>query len=321
MKVSGLFHHKPNGKPMNLPAVIEEPQRAMTFLTPDSFEAAERIATLMTTCGTMPAHIKNKGDAFRIVVQAAKWRMDPFVVAECTSLVHGRMCFEGKLVAAVLSSMNALEGRLVYDVTGEGQDMAITVSGKVRGGRVEKLSGTVRQWRTKTLKDGKELPNNWDKDPHSQLIYRGTRQWARLYAPESIMGIYTPDEMEDARTVEGVVVASEPIPARTGTAAAPVAAPVAPTTPAAPVVPVAPSHPAIDAARALHKKLGTAGNNSEIITRLAKLHGAETPTKIQADRLDAFGKDVAEIARVAADSALVLDKLNTWENAAAQVTP
>lgn len=309
---------------MNLPAVIEEPQRSMTFLTPESFEAAERIAVLMTTCGTMPAHIKNKGDAFRIVVQAAKWRMDPFVVAECTSLVHGRMCFEGKLVAAVLSSMNSIEGRLVYDLTGEGQDMAITVSGKVRGGRVEKLSGTVRGWRTKT-KDNSS--NNWDKDPHSQLIYRGTRQWARLYAPESIMGIYTPDEMEDVRQVEGVVVATEPAPVTRGRAGsavaetpahtqaqAPVQAPAPVVAPAAP----APSHPAIDAARALHKKLGATGNNSAIITRLAKLHGAETPTKIAADKMEAFGKDVAEIARIAADSAMVLDKLNSWENAVSE---
>jgi len=158
-----------------------------------TFEGVEKIANLMAKMGTMPKHLVDKpADCFRIVVQAAKWRMDPFAVAECTSLVHGRMCFEGKLVSAVLTSLNAIEGRLKYEITGSGQGASIVISGKPRGSdEVCILHGSVKEW--KTTHSG----SPWEKIPEDMLVYRGTRQWARRYAPEALLGVYTPDEMSE----------------------------------------------------------------------------------------------------------------------------
>lgn len=294
-----------------------------TWLTPQSFEAAEKIAGLMASCGTMPKHMQNKGDAFRIVVQAAKWRMDPFAVAECTSLVHGRLCFEGKLVAAVLSSMNAIEGRLSYTFEGEGQAMKITVAGKVRGGKVETLSGTVALWRTETWKEEngqrKKIPNQWDKDPQSMLVYRGTRQWARLYTPEAMMGIYTPDEFEgEIREVEverihpGELVAARTTTAPTGDTAAE----VKPAAPAVTTPPPAKKHPAIEAARALHKAIGKDRGNTDVIRRLCALHGGTDPVSVPEAKLDAFAKDVAALAVAVPEPGRLEDMLSTWEQAA-----
>lgn len=176
-----------------------------------SFESVQRLAELMAKCGTLPKHLQGQpADCFRVVVQAAKWRMDPFSVAECTSVVHGRLCFEGKLVAAVLRSMGAIEGRLEYDVKGSGANASITITGTPRGGKPQTLTGDVKTWRTVTRKDGKVIPNAWDSMPETMLIYRGTRQWARQYAPEAILGVYTPDELEDVREVEYTQAPAEP---------------------------------------------------------------------------------------------------------------
>lgn len=200
---------------MNAVATIDPtPQHAVsTWLTPTSFERAQQLADLMQRMGTMPKHLSGKpADCFRIVVQAAKWGMDPYAVAECTSLVHGRLCYEGKLVAAVLRQTNAIEGRLDYVIEGEGQNSKITITGTPTGGTPKTLKGSVEQWRT-THKDdkGNKVPNNWDKDPHSMLAYRATRQWARLYAPEAMLGIVTADEMdEEVKTVEAVVHDDQP---------------------------------------------------------------------------------------------------------------
>jgi hypothetical protein len=175
-----------------------------------TFEGVDRLAQLMAKMGTLPKHLQGQpADCFRVVVQAAKWGMDPFAVAECTSLVHGRMCFEGKLVAAVLQRMNAIEGRLSFEFSGEGQAMSVVVSGKPRGGKVETLRGSVKDWRTHTMKDGREIPNAWDKDPQSMLVYRGTRQWARLYT-DAMLGVSTPDEFDDVREVEAEVIGTVP---------------------------------------------------------------------------------------------------------------
>jgi hypothetical protein len=298
-------------EPTNLPAVVQSTELGFLTSAIATFEGVQRLAEVMSKCGTLPDHLKGKpSDCFRIVVQAGKWAMDPFVVAECTSLVHGRLCYEGKLVAAAL--LNRGIGRLDYEITGKGPASSIVVTGIPKGGRATKsVSGSVADWRTRTVKDGRELPNNWDKDPHSMLVYRGTRQWARLWAPEVMAGVYTPDELEDVREVEGTVVATEPTPARTGEA--PAESPPAPVpgtkeeparnetgTPAATPSPAQP-HPAIAAARDLYGSANRMlkGTGAKVMARACALHGADKPQDIAAGQLDAFAKTIAVLAKAA----------------------
>jgi len=313
-----------------------------------TFEGVQRLAEVMAKCGTMPVHLKNASDCFRIVVQAAKWRMDPFAVAECTSLVHGRMCYEGKLVAAVLQAMGAIEGRLTYDITGKGQDASIVVTGTPKGAKKPcSLSGTVKDWRT----HGNGSP--WDKQPETQLVYRGTRQWARLYAPEAILGVYTPDEAEEIRTVEATVVGTDlPVvePARTASVgealnkvasdnaeqrvAAANAADKAedqPTKPQQPTTPHrGPAHPAQAAGILLWQALEKLekGRGKKVLDRLAKLYApadmpaAElakyAPKDIPVAKLDGFGKDVAELQKLIAEPQRMEETIAEWERLAAQ---
>lgn len=279
-----------------------------------TFDGINQLAELMARMGTMPKHLAGKpADCFRIVVQAAKWHMDPFAVAECTSLVHGRMCYEGKLVAAVLTSLGAIEGRLTYELTGKGQAAEITVTGTPRGGKPVSLHGTVKEWRT----NGDGSP--WDKQPETQLFYRGTRQWARLYAPEALLGVYTPDEIDTAQEAEGVVVHREPTPARTAAAAEqPAPAGTAATPPAEPPkAPAAPVAPAVLAARDLYRLVEKAskGQGKAITARLCALHGVAEPKDVPADRMEAFGKDVAELIKEPLEIARIEDVLATWEQA------
>lgn len=187
-------------------------------LMPRNAAEAKVLATELASSSLIPTHLQKKpGDCLMIVMQAHRWQMDPFVVAQCTSLVHGKMCYEGKLVAAALTTMNAIEGRLSYDIRKlDGGDMEITVTGTPRGGKEQSITGTVLGWRTYEYKKNQQgqrtnekQPNNWDKDPTSMLVYRGTRQWARLFAPEALLGVYTPDELDDApATVEATVIST-----------------------------------------------------------------------------------------------------------------
>jgi len=42
----------------------------------------------------------------------------------------------------------------------------------------------------------------WGSDPKQQLAYLGVKRWARLYCPDVILGVYTPDEFEPAKRTE-----------------------------------------------------------------------------------------------------------------------
>ncbi|MDV3469047.1 recombinase RecT [Stenotrophomonas sp. C3(2023)] len=192
------------------PAMTGE-TRALALM-PTSIDQAIQLSEVMAKANLVPEHLRGKpGDCLLIVMQAQRWGMDAVSVAQCTSVVHGKLCYEGKLVAAALYSMGAIEGRLEYDIQGTGQNASITVTATPRGGRGPQLvRGTVKDWRTYGKdKTGARIDNAWDKIPEDMLVYRGTRQWARRYAPEALLGVYTPDEMED-HTADVRVVAHVP---------------------------------------------------------------------------------------------------------------
>ena len=293
------------------------PARSLCFMetAAQTFEGIERIANMMAKMGTMPAHLMNKpADCFRVVVQAVKWGMDPFVVAECTSLVHGRLCYEGKLVAAVLFSLNSIEGRLDYDIKGAGQNAEITITGKPKGGKVQTLHGTVAQWRT-TVKDkvsGNKVPNAWDNIPEDMLIYRGTRQWARRYAPEALLGVRTPDEFDQdiEKEVQATIHPAEPEPARTATA--PAEEKPAEKTEQKP--PAEELHPALKAANSLWASLTQLeqGLGKEVLTLLAKINGAEAPRFIKPENLDRFMLDIESVTKLEQKPAVIRASLAKW---------
>ncbi len=180
-QIATLPQHKPatNGSRMNA-------------LVPNSIADALALADIMAKASLIPQHLQGKpGDCLLIVMQAQRWGMDAASVAQSTSVVHGKLCYEGKLVAAALYAMGAIEGRLEYEFSGTGDGRTVVVSGRPRGAnKVQTVEGNVGNWKT-----GNE---QWKKQPDDMLTYRGTRQWARRYAPEALLGVYTPDELEDA---------------------------------------------------------------------------------------------------------------------------
>lgn len=274
----------------------------LAFITDavQTFAGVQQLADVIAKMDCAPSHLKGKPqDCFRVVVQAVKWRMDPFAVAECTSLVHGRLCYEGKLVYSVLQSMHAIVGLLDFDVTGSGQDAKITVTGTPKGGTKPcVVSGTVKDWRTNPQKDGKKITNAWDTQPETQLIYRGTRQWARLYAPAAILGVYTPDEFNDEplRDVDANVH-GDPQPARTGIAADTDAPDAAKEKPADLPPKEDPEH--IVKARAFYHAANKyrPGFGQHLTKTLCTLHKATAPKDLAPEKVEQFLKDLAVLEK------------------------
>ena len=92
-------------------------------LVPSTVEAAMRLAEIMSSANLVPAHLQGKvGDCYLVISQAQRWGMDPVAVAQSTAVVHGKLCYEGKLVSAVLKTSGVSGGRqLQYSFTGDGR--------------------------------------------------------------------------------------------------------------------------------------------------------------------------------------------------------
>ncbi|CAB5675936.1 RecT family [Comamonas aquatica] len=207
-----------------------------------SMDKLERLADLMASGkATVPAHLKgNKGDCFAISLQSMQWGMNPFTVAQKTHLVNGTLGYEAQLVAAVINSSGIVKDRFNFEWFGDWdkivgkfkevesktkkddngfpkkyivpawnqadeQGLGIKVWATLRGEsqpRLITLLLTQARTRNSTL---------WTEDPKQQLAYLAQKRWARLYAPDVILGVYTTDEMQQpGETFMGMAEVVEP---------------------------------------------------------------------------------------------------------------
>ncbi|WP_313686040.1 RecT family recombinase [Pantoea sp.] len=197
------------------------------------FNRLQSLSSVMANSGEfVPAHFRGKPDAcMAVVMQAARWGLDPFAVAQKTHIVSGTLGYEAQLVNAVINTMAPTKDRLHYEWFGAWENIV--------GKFVEKTSAKgnkyiapdwdlkdeagvgIRVWAT--LK-GEDEPREltillsqaqvrnstlWASDPRQQLAYLATKRWARLYCPDVILGVYTPDERDDEERTEKEVFSGE----------------------------------------------------------------------------------------------------------------
>lgn len=176
---------------MNQIATIEQSQPQQFGLVPANMTEAMQLAKMMADAKLVPAPLqKSPADCLMVIQQAIRWQMDPFAVAQECSVIQGKLMHSGKLVAAVINSRGNLGSRLSFSYEGEGDERAITVTGRLSG---EAESRTV----TVKVKDAKTNNRVWQTQPDQQLMYHGSRVWARRHTPELMLGVYSPEEFDE----------------------------------------------------------------------------------------------------------------------------
>lgn len=189
------------------------------ILDSHSMDKMLRLADVMASGkSTIPAHLRGSpGDCMAVVMQSVQWGMNPFAVAQKTHLVSGTLGYEAQLVAAVINNSKVVQDRFHFEWFGPWEK----VIGKFIIKRGDKGEYRAPGW---TLADeegcgikvwatikGEEEPRFlslllaqarvrnstlWADDPKQQLAYLAQKRWARLYTPDVILGVYTPDEFD-----------------------------------------------------------------------------------------------------------------------------
>lgn len=176
---------------------------------PASYVEAKAMAADMAGSTAVPQHLRGKvGNCLAVLMQASRWGLDPFAVASKTYFINEQIAFEAQLVNAVVISSKILEGRLSINYTGEGNSLRCTVSGKIKGDPELKV-------KTQTI--ARITVRNsplWKSDPEQQLGYYTTRAWARLHAPDVLLGVFTPDELADGAEEKRLMARGEPVDGR-----------------------------------------------------------------------------------------------------------
>ncbi|MFW1850073.1 RecT family recombinase [Acinetobacter guillouiae] len=175
----------------------------------------ERTAEIMAGSRmTVPKHLQgNVGDCMAIIMQAAQWQMNPYAVAQKTHMVNNVLGYEAQLVNAVITSRAPVKERLHFEWYGDwskvnGKDdksptLGVRVSATLRGENAPRVidisMAQVGPVRNSPL---------WAADPRQQIAYLATKRWARLYCPDVILGVYTPDEVIEREELDVTPVQS-----------------------------------------------------------------------------------------------------------------
>lgn len=195
-----------------------QPREAFTTLSvmtnPALMQQAMAFADVMSKgVATVPKHLRGKpSDCLAVVMQAMRWNMDPFAVAQKTMLVNDVLGYEAQLVIAAVQNSGAITGTFKYEWDGTGQDMKCRAGAVLRGDSAI----TWGPW----LRNGDVTTRNsplWKTNPAQQLGYRQAANWARLFAPGAILGVYTPDEIDPSIGVPVNMGAAQVVGADAGT--------------------------------------------------------------------------------------------------------
>lgn len=220
-----------------------ETSTSSLVLDGNSLDKMMKLADVMATGrATMPKHFNgNPADCLAVIMQAMQWQMNPFAVAQKTHLVNGVLGYEAQLVNAVITSCAPVRDRLHYEWFGDWSKVVGKFvikngdKGEYRqpGWKLADEEGLgVKVWATFRGEDEPRVlelllaqartrnSTLWADDPRQQLAYLATKRWARLYCPDVILGVYSPDELDGPQTRDMGSAQVVPQPKKVGEQAA-----------------------------------------------------------------------------------------------------
>lgn len=199
--------------------VLQNVSSTALMLDNTSMDKMMRLADFMASGkSTLPVHLRSSpGDCLAVVMQAVSWNMSPYAVAQKTHIVNGTLGYEAQLVAAVINNSGIVKDRFNFEWFGDWKKVIGKFQIKkgdkgeyrVPGWQLSDEDGLgIRVWATlrgeaeprvlELLLAQARVRNStlWADDPKQQLAYLGQKRWARLYAPDVILGVYSPDEFD-----------------------------------------------------------------------------------------------------------------------------
>jgi hypothetical protein len=182
-------------------------------------------AKLLSTAGPMlkPWLQGNVGGCFAICLRAQELGVSPLALANWSYIVEQyqagekvqQVAYESQMFHAIIEARAPITTRLQvgYEGTADGRRCRVwaTFKGEKEPRYFPPLDAdpdqfTLGKLRPKRNDKGFVMGSPlWDKKPDLQLFYNMSRDWARMYCPDVIAGMYGRDEMEDA----GFTVASD----------------------------------------------------------------------------------------------------------------
>ncbi len=170
-------------------------ERRSLFFDVELFEHAQRVATMLAKSTMVPEHFRNNiGNCVIALNYAERVGLDPFMVMQKMYVIHGKPAIETQLQIALFNKNERFTSlRFVMD---ENKTSCVAYATELLTD--EKLMGpecSIAIAKKEGWYDKKG--SKWQTMPELMLRYRAAAFFIRLYAPETVMGLQSTEEMTD----------------------------------------------------------------------------------------------------------------------------
>ncbi|MFH1742521.1 MAG: hypothetical protein ABIH23_26245 [bacterium] len=160
--------------PANAPATTDVVNQSLGLM---------RVAKGLFQSGLFP-NTKNEYGAFAIVQYGHELGIPPMVALQNVNIINGKLCVNGQVMLS-----KALASGATYKVvseTNDGCSIEFSRNGTTYTSTFDKSDATAA---------GLIGKDNWKKYPRDMYFWRAVAKGVRRIAPEAIMGLYLPDEI------------------------------------------------------------------------------------------------------------------------------
>lgn len=164
------------------------------------FEHAQRVSKMLASSTMVPQHFReNVGNCVIALNYAHRAGIDPFMCMQKMYIIHGKPAIETQLQIALFNKGGRFSP-LKYKISGTGDARECVAIAKdlesgelIEGPPVSIKMAKDEGWYSKN-------GSKWKTLPELMLRYRAAAFFIRLYAPETTLGLHTPEEL-----MEGVI--------------------------------------------------------------------------------------------------------------------
>lgn len=162
---------------------------------PQDIDQADRLSKILATSALLPDGLRNKpGDVLVTIITGHELGLSPMQAIRGLHVIKGRAVMSADLAVALVKRHPGCEWfRMV-----ESDDKAATYETQRKGDpKPTRLSFTIQQAQQAGLGG-----DNWKKYPAAMLRARCSLALARAVYPDTMLGVYDPDELPDAPVVQ-----------------------------------------------------------------------------------------------------------------------
>lgn len=181
-----------------LPAVFAAPSTDILG-DPATFEHMQRVAKLFAAAELVPQHLRGKtADCFIALGLARRMNEDPIMVMQNIYFVSGKAGWSAQYMIARANKSGIFKGRISWRTKGEGDALEVTAFAVLAdtGQEVSAMASFAMAQAEGWTKNPK-----YKTMPEHMLKWRSATMLVRLYAPDTMMGMQTAEEIEDTHVL------------------------------------------------------------------------------------------------------------------------